>query len=190
MIQIVVKPSVATDLLLASIYFHDPDGVGKALSDGADIANTLDFDLMSYISRPAKPIDAVKTFGFLAVALKAHLCVSDPVLPIALASAHSQAGDTQALKLLIDDGADVNQVDTKGNTPLHWASMRGSLEAVLTLLSNGADPILRDRAWKRPSDVAHNDEIRCALHAEEQKLMLEASLPRPIPTAAVARRRL
>ena len=55
----------------------------------------------------------------------------------------------EMLKLLIDNGADVNvgtELDTMGFngwSPLHMATCRNDLEAIKILLDNGADPKLR-----------------------------------------------
>lgn len=38
------------------------------------------------------------------------------------------------VKLLIDTGANVNLCDRKQNSPLHWASIKGSLEIIDTLV--------------------------------------------------------
>ena len=43
------------------------------------------------------------------------------------------------MKLLLDNGADVNARDNGGNTPLIMASMCGRIEVVSMLLKNGAD---------------------------------------------------
>jgi len=42
------------------------------------------------------------------------------------------------IKLLVNEGADINSKDNNGITPLMAASMKGNLKAVNFLLSNGA----------------------------------------------------
>ena len=42
------------------------------------------------------------------------------------------------LKLVLDKGADVNHPNTHGSTPLHEASLRGSLICIQFLVNNGA----------------------------------------------------
>jgi ankyrin repeat protein len=49
-----------------------------------------------------------------------------------------QAGDRGAALALIAAGADVNQVQPDGSTPLHWAAYRVDPELVRTLLDRGA----------------------------------------------------
>jgi len=70
------------------------------------------------------------------------------VLVLAAASAHAespladriQSGDRKAALAMIADGADVNQAQADGTTPLHWAAYRVDRELVATLLKKGARP--------------------------------------------------
>lgn len=50
---------------------------------------------------------------------------------------------SNALDLLIRRGVDINQKDGSGLAPLHWAAMRGSMQAASLLLANRADINLR-----------------------------------------------
>jgi hypothetical protein len=45
----------------------------------------------------------------------------------------------EVVKLLIEKGADINQADKYGHTPLYWASDHGHLELVKLLIEKGAD---------------------------------------------------
>jgi len=49
-------------------------------------------------------------------------------------------GYEDAVKDLIEDGADPSEMDGQGETPLHKAARLGNDEAVETLLMNGAEP--------------------------------------------------
>src|SRR5689334_25448477 len=49
-----------------------------------------------------------------------------------------QRGDRRAALALIAQGADVNQTQPDGTTPLHWAVYRVDRELVATLLKKGA----------------------------------------------------
>ena len=42
-------------------------------------------------------------------------------------------------KMLLKKGADVNVIDTKGNTPLHAAAVQGNEDCMNALISAGAD---------------------------------------------------
>lgn len=49
------------------------------------------------------------------------------------------------MKLLIDEGADIDACDDNSNTPLHFAACRCGLQIVQLLIDNGANIDARDR---------------------------------------------
>ena len=49
-------------------------------------------------------------------------------------------GDVTGLARVLEEGADLNQLDEDGNTALHWAVFRGDREVVVLLLEHGANP--------------------------------------------------
>jgi ankyrin repeat protein len=51
-----------------------------------------------------------------------------------------QAGNAALVKELVDLGANVNEQDNFGWTPLNWAAGKGSTQIVVTLVAAGADP--------------------------------------------------
>ena len=53
----------------------------------------------------------------------------------------AQDGDMEAVRILLDNGADVNKQDDNGHgyIPLHWAVFEGHLEIVRLFLDRGAD---------------------------------------------------
>ncbi|MDN3549296.1 ankyrin repeat domain-containing protein [Mucilaginibacter aquaedulcis] len=51
-----------------------------------------------------------------------------------------QTGDVGNVELLINQGADLNELDEFGNSPLHWAVMGGYYDIVKILLEAGANP--------------------------------------------------
>jgi uncharacterized protein len=58
--------------------------------------------------------------------------------------------DLQEMKRLIDTGADPNDQDDNGWTPLHFAAQESSLDAVRLLLDAGANPGIQDRYGNTP----------------------------------------
>ena len=58
------------------------------------------------------------------------------------------------LKLLIKKGANINKIDSLGNTPLIDACERSNLESVKILLTNGANPNQANLKSEKPLDLA------------------------------------
>ena len=61
------------------------------------------------------------------------------------------------VQLLLEHGADIDNVDHKGNTALHVASYHGHVETVKLLLESGAQMKINDLE-KTPLDVALDEE--------------------------------
>jgi Zn-dependent protease with chaperone function len=76
--------------------------------------------------------------------------------------------DTETINTLLDEGADINEVDSEGSTALHWAVYSGYYDAAALLLENGADPNTVDDYDSTP--------LLTAVYAEDVemvKLLLE-----------------
>lgn len=67
------------------------------------------------------------------------------------------AGKTALVELLIKQGADVNQIDSSGETPLYEAARRGCVGILQLLIQNGADVNVMDNLGKTPLDDADPD---------------------------------
>lgn len=66
----------------------------------------------------------------------------DGCMAIHLAAAN---GKNDVINILLDvDASNINDVDNRGNTPLHWASMKDRADTVLLLIENGADIEAKD----------------------------------------------
>jgi len=63
-------------------------------------------------------------------------------------------GNPRTAQHLLERGADAKATDLKGNTLLHAAADGGHEEMVDALLAIGVDPRQRNRAGRRPIDVA------------------------------------
>jgi len=70
--------------------------------------------------------------------LSATLVTTAANLPPLVEAAKS--GDREAIRTLLQKGADVNQADGDGSTALHWAAYRDDAQAVEMLLKAGAKP--------------------------------------------------
>jgi len=64
--------------------------------------------------------------------------------------AAARSGDKDGLRLLIDQGLDVNVRDASGWTPLHHAAQQGHVDVCALLISKGADFNARDAKEWRP----------------------------------------
>lgn len=62
----------------------------------------------------------------------------------------SQKGARDIVKLLVENGADVNLANNHSSTPLHIVSQSGNKEIVAVLLENGADINGTDKEGKTP----------------------------------------
>ncbi len=80
-----------------------------------------------------------------------------------------KAGNVASAKELVASGADVNQQDKHGWTPLNWAAGKGNLEMVSLLLEHGADIFKVGRDQRTPSMIA-----LASGHAEVVKLLRQA----------------
>lgn len=86
------------------------------------------------------------------------------VAPIVMASA---LGNNEIVKVLIDNGADVNITIRGGETPLHHAAKEGHMDVVKTLLDRKADLNAQDEKGERSLTLAaqngHADVVRYLL---------------------------
>lgn len=80
-------------------------------------------------------------------------CLGEPVIFSA-----AQNGDLDALHLLIKFGANINSRGEHGNTPLHQAIEACQFEAARYLLSNGADPSIKNNEGKLPKNCCWEGE--------------------------------
>lgn len=80
-----------------------------------------------------------------------------------------KSGNRTAVAEMIEAGAEINQQDKQGWTPLNWAAGSGQLEIVNLLLERGADPLAAGRDLRTPQMIA-----LAAGHAEVVKRLREA----------------
>ena len=76
--------------------------------------------------------------------------------------------NVQGAEAAITEGADVNAVDGKGMTPLHYAVTRGGVEIVRLLLEKRADTTVKNNKGDTP--LAAAKRLQGLLHISEQQL--------------------
>ncbi|MGH9658838.1 MAG: ankyrin repeat domain-containing protein [Bryobacteraceae bacterium] len=85
--------------------------------------------------------------------------------------AAARRGDAEAVRSLLEKGANVNAPSAYSATPLNFAAANGHLAVVRLLLDKGADPGIRDTFYKM---LPIN---RAMKHPEVVKLLLEKGSP-------------
>jgi ankyrin repeat protein len=75
---------------------------------------------------------------------------AEPVPIAAVVFGAAKRGDTGPLNSAAALGLEVNRVDEKGETPLHYAALNGRVDAVRRLLELGADHQVRDKTYQAP----------------------------------------
>ncbi len=81
----------------------------------------------------------------------------DKVFQLSAMSWSALHGQTEAIQLLIENGAEVNIKSGDGATPLHSAAFFGRTDVVKLLLENGANPQARNNEGATPVDVLSVD---------------------------------
>uniref|UniRef100_UPI002147CDB0 ankyrin repeat domain-containing protein n=1 Tax=Endozoicomonas sp. ONNA2 TaxID=2828741 RepID=UPI002147CDB0 len=126
-----------------------------------DIIKTLldrgaDPNLSSRLSQTPHLLQAAKRGNYQAVllllgraCLNVHGTWDCTALHLALFSGNATA-ITEIQNCLLDKGANINDLDCNGRTPLLWALRKGNIEGINTLLQRGANPDIPDQWGQTP----------------------------------------
>jgi len=66
------------------------------------------------------------------------------------------------LEMLLKAGARPDTADEEGNTPLHFAAIRGTAEVATFLIKLGANPYAHNRKGMVPYEMTSRDDVRPA----------------------------
>lgn len=96
-------------------------------------------------------------------------------LHLAVAFRDEQVAD-RMIKVLINNGAELNSTQSGGQTPLHHAVGRKSVKLVDTLIEAGADPFLKDLTGRSAADLAKEMEKDMGSEIEGENGPIRSSL--------------
>jgi len=65
-----------------------------------------------------------------------------------------RAGRVDDVTVLLDHGAEIDAAGERGMTALHYAAMKGDVDAIRLLLGRGASPGIKDADGRTPFDWA------------------------------------
>src|ERR1700761_3350581 len=163
------KPEVAEFLLkyVGEISLFEASAIGK-FDTVAHLIYTSPDAINEHADDGFTPLGLACYFGQLEVARYLILKGADVNLPsnngFNVFPIHSAAAGnyTDIVRILIENGAQVNVRQQAGATPLHSAAQNGNLELLIMLLENGAETNVRMEGGKMPADLAKDkgfDEI-------------------------------
>ena len=68
-------------------------------------------------------------------------------------------GQTDVVRYLVSQGADIDAKDCDDMTPLHWAARGGKIKTIITLVSLGANMNVRNYCNHTPLDEARQNQF-------------------------------
>jgi ankyrin repeat protein len=121
------------------------------------------------------PLHLAAAFGgppatvlLLAHGAHVHRFSRNPLHNQALHACIALSRDPETVRILIEQGADVNMTQTGGYCPLHQAAAAGLVDLVKILLQAGAKPDMRCDQGKTPADYARERSHDGVLQALEK----------------------
>jgi len=144
-------------------YFLDLDvntygsGDGRITVDVGILQDSEDSDAFEIKAEIEETLEQVLDDGmraFMEGGGKGIYRVGDPkdASTLLLIAAHHR--DIESVEILLERGADINEKDEYGRTPLHHAATIGNAEVIKILIDSGADTRAGDNDGDKPADYA------------------------------------
>ena len=80
----------------------------------------------------------------------------------------AQYNRTDVIRLLLQNGVDVNRRNLSGNTAVHWAAGWNKPEAIALLVKHGASINIKNNVGDKPIDDARENKSEAAVLILEQ----------------------
>ena len=136
-----------------AVRFDKPESVAKLLALGADPNRATEEGESPLLTATFLGTSTADTeIVQMLLKAKADVNVRGPVHGQTPLHRAVVSENEAVVRMLIDHGANVNQVDVRGNTPLQTAVVNGSIPILELLFEAKADPEIRNEAGFRPID--------------------------------------
>ena len=123
------------------------DVVAFLVDNGANINMVSDEGITPLLI--ANDVDSVKILASTTNINKANLAGITPLI-----SFSGREISTEAINILLENGADINAIDKDGETALSYAIENGNFETALILLENNANPNISKKKAKDLAKIA------------------------------------
>lgn len=144
------------DPFLGAIYRKNYKEISSLLAQGVDV-NLLDADGRTGLMHAVLDSDADAQMVQFLVKAGANVHWHDGGQKWTALHFAARDNKYEIVKTLIQAGAEIDAVDSFGNTPLWRATMecRGDYSVIRLLLNNGADPSRKNNSGNSPIDLAY-----------------------------------
>ncbi|KAF7424687.1 hypothetical protein PC9H_009998 [Pleurotus ostreatus] len=140
--------------LLKSLLSDQPEIIDSIDADGRTplhwAASSGATDIVRYLLDRKADVDKLDSSGWTALHIAGTLILASYFLNDYLTTILVSAGHEEIVRELVGAGADVQRINDKGLTPLHYAASKSRIEIGRFLISRGADVNAKDKANQHP----------------------------------------